>query len=102
MPHHHVTAFLWTVARMFPNVASIDRSHWEEDMLTLKAITTFGAALAVATLGGGSASYAQSAEMSFFITSDGNGDGANFGGLEGADAHCTKLAQSAGSMLALR
>ena len=66
-------------------------------MLTLKAITTFGAALAVVTLGGGFASYAQSAEMSFFITSDGNGDGANFGGLEGADAHCTKLAQAAGS-----
>lgn len=36
-------------------------------------------------------------KMSFFITSDGNGDGANFGGLEGADAHCTALAKSAGS-----
>ena len=36
-------------------------------------------------------------EMSFFITSDGSGDGANFGGLEGADAHSTKLAQAAGS-----
>lgn len=35
--------------------------------------------------------------MSFFITSDGAGDGANFGGLEGADAHCGKLAQAAGS-----
>lgn len=36
-------------------------------------------------------------DMSFFITSDGNGDGANFGGLEGADAHCTALAEAAGS-----
>lgn len=36
-------------------------------------------------------------DMSFFITSDGNGDGANFGGLEGADAHCTTLAEAAGS-----
>ncbi|MCY4120708.1 MAG: lectin, partial [Acidobacteria bacterium] len=30
----------------------------------------------------------QSNSMSFFITSAGPGDGANLGGLEGADAHC--------------
>ena len=36
-------------------------------------------------------------EMSFFITSMGPGDGANLGGLAGADAHCTTLAQAAGS-----
>lgn len=36
-------------------------------------------------------------KMSFFITSVGGDDGANFGGLEGADAHCTTLAQAAGS-----
>ncbi len=36
-------------------------------------------------------------EMSFFVTSAGPGDGANLGGLEGADAHCTKLAKSADS-----
>ncbi len=41
--------------------------------------------------------YSADENMSFFITSDGNGDGANFGGLEGADAHCTSLAKSAGS-----
>ena len=35
--------------------------------------------------------------MSFFVTSVGMGDGANLGGLEGADAHCTKLATAAGS-----
>jgi len=33
-------------------------------------------------------------EMSFFITSVGPGDGANLGGLEGADKHCQKLAES--------
>ncbi len=56
------------------------------------------AAFAVTTLGGAIASHAQSAEdMSFFITSDGAGDGANFGGLEGADAHCGALAEAAGS-----
>ena len=40
---------------------------------------------------------AQDGEMSFFITSAGPGDGANLGGLEGADKHCTALAEAAGS-----
>ena len=35
--------------------------------------------------------------MSFFVTSVGKGDGANLGGLEGADAHCQALAEAAGS-----
>ncbi|MEH6455399.1 MAG: hypothetical protein V7749_03695, partial [Cocleimonas sp.] len=35
--------------------------------------------------------------MSFFITSEGSGNGGNLGGLEGADAHCTKLASTVGS-----
>jgi hypothetical protein len=35
--------------------------------------------------------------MSFFLTSVGLGDGANLGGLAGADAHCQKLAQAAGA-----
>ena len=34
--------------------------------------------------------------MSFFVTSEGPGDGANLGGLEGADAHCQELAAAAG------
>ena len=33
--------------------------------------------------------------MSFFVTSVGKGDGANYGGLAGADAHCQMLAQAA-------
>lgn len=39
--------------------------------------------------------------MTFFLTSAGSGDGANLGGLKGADAICQNLAQSvgAGSML---
>ena len=35
--------------------------------------------------------------MGFFITSVGMGQGANLGGLDGADAYCTKLAEAAGS-----
>jgi hypothetical protein len=59
--------------------------------------------LAVAALAAVSTSYgtAQTAKsnqnaMSFFITSVGTGNGANLGGLEGADAHCQKLAAAAG------
>jgi hypothetical protein len=35
--------------------------------------------------------------MSFFVTSVGLGDGANLGGLAGADRHCQALAQAAGA-----
>ncbi len=35
--------------------------------------------------------------MTFFLTSRGAGDGANLGGLEGADAHCAALAAEAGA-----
>jgi hypothetical protein len=34
--------------------------------------------------------------MSFFVTSVGRGDGANLGGIAGADAHCQALAAAAG------
>jgi len=42
---------------------------------------------------------AQESEMTFFVTSAGPGNGANLGGLEGADAHCASLADAAGSEL---
>jgi len=62
---------------------------------------TFAAAVAL-LIGSAIVSYnAQAAsdadKMSFFITSAGPGNGADLGGLEGADAHCGKLAESAGS-----
>lgn len=40
---------------------------------------------------------AQDSTMSFFLTSKGPGDGANLGGLAGADAHCQMLAESVGA-----
>ena len=40
---------------------------------------------------------AQDESMSFFITSQGPGDGANLGGLAGADAHCQALAAAVGA-----
>ena len=36
-------------------------------------------------------------KLSFFITSEGTGNGADLGGLAGADAHCQKLAAAAGA-----
>lgn len=40
---------------------------------------------------------AKKADMTFFVTSVGKGNGADLGGLEGADAHCNALAKAAGS-----
>lgn len=54
-------------------------------LLTLIAIT--GTPTAVGTV----------EPMSFFITSVGPGDGANMGGLAGADKHCQMLAAAAGA-----
>ena len=39
----------------------------------------------------------QGQRMTFFITSAGPGDGANLGGLAGADRHCHALAQAVGA-----
>ncbi len=56
------------------------------------------AAATAATLAIAAPAIAQDATtMTFFVTSVGAGDGANLGGLEGADAHCMKLAEAAGS-----
>jgi hypothetical protein len=43
------------------------------------------------------AALAQSADTSFFLTSNGIGNGGNLGGLAGADNHCQTLAQAAGA-----
>lgn len=52
-------------------------------------------AAAVAMIATGAA--AQDAPMSFFVTSQGSGNGADLGGLAGADKHCQTLAEAAGS-----
>jgi hypothetical protein len=41
--------------------------------------------------------HAQSAQMNFFLTSAGSGDGANLGGLEGADQICQDRADAVGA-----
>ena len=55
------------------------------------------AATAAAVLLAACASQPQSGPMSFFVTSAGPGNGADLGGLAGADAHCQKLATAAGA-----
>ena len=49
------------------------------------------------TLLGSLSLQAEDRTMGFFVTSNGMGDGANLGGLKGADAHCEKLASAVGS-----
>jgi hypothetical protein len=58
----------------------------------MTTITLLSISLSVPVLG-----QAEEKSMSFFITSVGMGNGADLGGLEGADAHCQKLASEAGA-----
>lgn len=52
---------------------------------------------AICTLPFAFSASAQDANMSFFITSANPGNGANLGGLAGADAYCASLAGAAGA-----
>jgi hypothetical protein len=45
----------------------------------------------------GAGAEAQQSDITFFITSAGPGNGADLGGLEGADRHCQQLAEAAGA-----
>ena len=56
----------------------------------------FSTVLAVVCLAG--VVQAQQPAMTFFVTSVGKGNGADLGGLDGADAHCAALAKAAGSV----
>lgn len=66
-------------------------------LLATISVSAFALASAGAALISAGAALAQdAAQPGFFITSAGSGDGANLGGLEGADAHCGALASAAG------
>ncbi len=58
---------------------------------------TIVALLALTALPGLAAAQSEDRSMSFFVTSVGVGNGGDLGGLEGADAHCQKLAEAAGA-----
>jgi hypothetical protein len=59
--------------------------------------STLAVALLLSLSQSAPAQQADPASMSFFITSAGPGNGADLGGLEGADAHCQQLAEAAGA-----
>lgn len=64
--------------------------------ITQRSSTLASAAL-LALVISGTAQAQQAANMTFFVTSTAVGKGGDLGGLEGADAHCQMLAQSAGA-----
>ena len=68
--------------------------NWMEE---IKMIRLCRYTLTALLLAGAPVATAADTNMSFFVTSTGMGNGANLGGLEGADAHCQKLAEAAGS-----
>ncbi len=66
---------------------------------TMRLSLAVSTALLAAGIAAG-ASAQQQSPMTFFITSVGKGNGADLGGLDGADGHCAALAKAAGSTLA--
>ncbi|HET9424654.1 MAG TPA: hypothetical protein VFO55_04715 [Gemmatimonadaceae bacterium] len=68
-------------------------------MLRLTSLAAVATTLVVSGAHAQNPPAAQPQPMTFFITSVGPGDGANLGGLAGADAHCARLAQMAGVQL---
>ncbi|MGY4307469.1 hypothetical protein ACVIJ6_004712 [Bradyrhizobium sp. USDA 4369] len=65
-------------------------------MTSIRSILIGSALLAVAP-GLIATASADGADISFFLTSNGPGQGGNLGGLAGADRHCQTLAQAAGA-----
>src|SRR5213594_1365007 len=67
--------------------------------MSFSRISAGGILFSVAVVGAGmtAALQAQQADMTFFVTSVGKGNGADLGGLDGADAHCNALAKAAGA-----
>lgn len=65
-------------------------------MVSLRLLLPIAAATALAAVAQNQ-QQAPRPPMTFFLTSVGVGDGANLGGLAGADAHCQKLAAAAGA-----
>lgn len=66
-------------------------------MKNFTGIIAPAAAFAVIALMSAQPAQAQSAATSFFVTSNGIGNGGNLGGLAGADNQCQTLAQAAGA-----
>ena len=66
-------------------------------MTTIVRVSMLASVALLAVAASAPAQAQQANNMTFFVTSNGPGKGADLGGLAGADAQCGKLAQSAGS-----
>jgi hypothetical protein len=65
--------------------------------ISMRALATIASAVVVAAaIVAAPPAQAQSADTTFFLTSNSIGNGGNLGGLAGADNHCQTLAQAAG------
>jgi len=78
------------MTKILPITIYEDIMNYKQLMMLLVAATIFSAAPAIA------ADKTNNNSMSFFVTSEGSGNGGNLGGLAGADAHCKKLATAVG------
>jgi hypothetical protein len=63
----------------------------------MKRNSIWVAVLGTCLIAAGCVNYEHRSSMTFFVTSVGSGKGADFGGLQGADAHCQTLATAAGA-----
>ena len=66
-------------------------------MTTTMRVSMLASVALLAVAAGAPAQAQQANSMTFFVTSNGPGKGADLGGLAGADTQCGKLAQAAGS-----
>jgi hypothetical protein len=66
------------------------------DTMRKNAGAIAGCVVLLAGCAGMNAARPTAGDMTFFVTSEGPGKGANLGGLEGADQHCQALAKTAG------
>src|SRR6478672_2329223 len=73
------------------------RSRRNDAMTTTMRVSMLASVALLALAAGTPAQAQQPNSMTFFVTSNGPGKGGDLGGLAGADAHCGKLAQTAGS-----
>ncbi len=67
------------------------------DFATIASRACLGAAVFWFAIAAANPAQAQAANTSFFVTSNGIGNGGNLGGLAGADNQCQTLAQAAGA-----
>src|SRR5262249_60650519 len=90
----------WCVQRQGQSYALSGINNRREELMVLSAkafsYASLAAVVSIAAFATQPAS-AQSAATTFFVTSNGPGNGGNLGGLAGAGAPCQALAQGAGA-----